>query len=112
MSTASKNSTTCEKESTDPPVLISSYLALLKKGDEEKVVSELNALTGVEVHGSEHGFYVVSIEAGSIDETYRLATEITQKSGVTSFNLVHFNFEDESIKGNEQQCIETLCSAT
>ncbi|MDR2035299.1 MAG: chaperone NapD [Coriobacteriales bacterium] len=81
----------------DAPVVISSYLALLRKGCEEEVVASMAALEGVEVHGSEHGQYVVTIEADSVDETFERATKITRLEGVTTFSLVHCNFEDEDL---------------
>ncbi len=81
----------------DEPTVISSYLAMLERGREEEVVAKLEALDGVEVHGLEYGQYVMSIEAGSIDETYNRAAEITRMDGVTVLNFVYCNFEDETL---------------
>lgn len=83
--------------SLDTSVVISSYLALLKRGSEPKTIAKLEALEGVEVHGAQHGQYILSIELKSVDATYRRATEITRMNGVTTLSLVYCNFEDETL---------------
>ena len=80
----------------EEPVVISSYLVVFEDEHREEALAKLGAMPGVEVHGSEGGQYVVSIEAPSIDETYDLAVEITKMPGVITFNLVFCNFEDEA----------------
>ena len=80
-------------------MVISSYLAVIEEPLSDEVLRQLASYPGVEVHGSEFGQYVVSIEAASVDDTYDLAVKLTKMAGISTFNLVYCNFEDETLGG-------------
>ena len=82
----------------DETVVISSYLTIVEAERATEVLAQIEALPGVELHGNEFGQHVVSIEAPSVDETYRRATEISLLPGVVTFSLVYCNFEDETLR--------------
>lgn len=78
-------------------MVISSYVIETMPDSREEVAHALTSYAGVEVHGNEGNKLIVSIEADSIDQTYELATKLSQINGVLTTNLVYCNFEDETL---------------
>jgi len=78
-------------------MVISSYVIDAMPARREEVAQAVASYDGVEVHGNEGNRLIVTIEAGSIDQTYGLATKVSQISGVLATNLVYCNFEDETL---------------
>jgi len=78
-------------------MIISSYVVETIPEKCESVIEALSALDGVEVHERIESRLVVSVEADSTDETYAIATKMTQMDGAFAVNLVYCNFEDETL---------------
>jgi nitrate reductase NapD len=76
-------------------MVISSYVLESVPGRCERAIAEVSGLAGVEIHHREGNTLVVTIEAESLDETYAIATSLTQTKNILSTNLVYCNFEDE-----------------
>lgn len=61
----------------------------------QAVAEKLPGFKGVEVHGTNEGKLVVTIEADTVDASHDLANEISTLTGVIGVSLVYLNFEDD-----------------
>lgn len=84
-----------EGNMTEEHSVISSLIVETMPENMAKVEVALAALDGVEVHGSENGKIVITIEKGTTTESHNLANSITQMDGVITVNLIYANFEDD-----------------
>jgi nitrate reductase NapD len=81
----------------DVPVVISSLLVETTLAEVERVAIEVAKAPGVEVHEIHGSSIVVSIEASSINASYKIATSLTAVEGVSGVQLVYANFEDDPV---------------
>ena len=82
---------------SEDDMIISSYVLETIPEKCEAVIETLATFEGVEVHERVESRLVVSIEADTTEDTYALATKMTQLDGVFAVNLVYCNFEDETL---------------
>ena len=80
---------------TEEHSVISSLIVETMPENMAKVEAALAALDGVEVHGSDKGKVVITIEKGTMTESHDLANSITQMDDVLAVNLIYANFEDD-----------------
>ena len=78
-------------------MIISSYVLDTLPDTHDEVARALIGFTGVEIHGREGDKLIVTIEADSLEETYTLATALSNTDNVTTVNLIYCNFEDETL---------------
>ena len=76
-------------------MVISSLIVETVPESTEAVAAQLPDLPGVEVHGIEGYKIVITIEAPTVDESHRVASDIIPLAGVLNVNLVYVNFEDD-----------------
>jgi nitrate reductase NapD len=79
------------------PVVISSLLVETTPEDIERVFREINAIAGVEAHGTHGCAIIVSIEAESVRASQAIATALCAMDGVSGVQLVYANFEDDPV---------------
>ena len=91
----------------DEDVVISSYLVSTVAGDTEEASKALSQIAGVEVHEVHGTTLVITIEAPSIDDSTKVATEVNLSKGVVSMRMIYANFEDDPvIKAHMQSYLE------
>ncbi|MEA5019503.1 MAG: chaperone NapD [Gordonibacter sp.] len=61
----------------------------------QQVANKLTKNAGVEVHEINEYKIVVTIEAGTLDESHHIASSFVMVPGVIGVNLVYVNFEDD-----------------
>jgi nitrate reductase NapD len=76
-------------------MVISSFVLRCYPAQTDSVACALGAWQGVELHAQEDERIVVTVEADSLDQGYRMALELSQLEGVLAADLVYCNFEDE-----------------
>jgi len=92
---------------TDEDVVISSYLVSTVEGETDEVSATISKIAGVEVHETHGTTLVVTIEAPTIDDSTRVATEVNLSKGVISMRMIFANFEDDPvIKAHMQSYLE------
>lgn len=75
--------------------VISSLIVETLPENMARVEAALAELDGVEVHGSENGQIVITIERETMSASHDLANSLTQIDGVVAVNLIYANFEDD-----------------
>ena len=78
-------------------MVISSLFVETQPQATARVAEELAKLPGVEVHEVVEYKVVVSIEAGSVDESQEIANGFVTLPGVIGVNLVYVNFEEDPL---------------
>ena len=81
----------------DVPVVISSLLVEALPTEVQELSREIALVPGVEVHEIHGSSIVISIEASSIDASYKIASSLTAIEGVTGVQLIYANFEDDPV---------------
>lgn len=76
-------------------VVISSLVVESLPEHREAIEAQLRTMEGVEIHGSEGGQIVITIECETTDESHGVANEITKLENVLAVNLIYVNFEDD-----------------
>lgn len=77
-------------------IVISSLVVETLPEYREELEAKLRAMDGVEIHGSEGGKIVITIECETTDESHERANEITTFEHVLAVNLIYVNFEDDA----------------
>ena len=77
-------------------MVISGFMLITVKGKTDSVIEQLQKLPGVEVHHIEQEVKVVlTLEADSVDESYRIGEAFKEIDGIASICLAYTNFEDD-----------------
>ena len=76
-------------------MVISSLVVETMPDRTDDVARELAQREGVEVHETNGCKLVVTIEADTVDDSHRIASDFIGVAGVTGVNLVYANFEDD-----------------
>ena len=80
---------------TEEHCVISSLIVETLPENMASVETALVQLDGVEVHGSEQGKIVITIEKESVSASHDLANDITKMPDVLAVNLIYANCEDD-----------------
>ena len=80
---------------TEEHSVISSLIVETLPENMARVEEALAALDGVEIHGSENGKVVITIEKETTTASHDLANDVTKMDGVLAVNLIYANFEDD-----------------
>jgi len=78
-------------------VVISSFLVSTFKDQTDEASETISKIAGVEVHEVHDTTLVITIEAPTIDESTRVATEVNLSKGVVSMRMIYANFEDDPV---------------
>ncbi|MCL2807663.1 MAG: chaperone NapD [Coriobacteriia bacterium] len=78
-------------------VVISSFLASTIKGQTDAVAEAISHISGVEVHETHNTTLVLTIEAPTIQESTKIATEVNLTEGVITLQMIFANFEDDPV---------------
>ena len=78
-------------------VVISSYLVSTFKGETDLAAENISKIAGVEVHEIHDSVLVVTIEAPTVADSTKVATEMNLSKGVVSVRLIYANFEDDPV---------------
>ncbi|WNF38107.1 chaperone NapD [Bacillaceae bacterium IKA-2] len=77
-------------------MVISGFMLITVKGKTDLAIEQLQKLPGVEVHLVEQGVKVVlTLEAPSVDESYRIGEAFKEIDGIVSICLAYTHFEDD-----------------
>ena len=77
-------------------MVISGFMLITVKGKTDAVIDQLTKLPGVEVHHIEQEVKVIlTLEAPSVDESYRIGEAFKEIDGIVSICLAYTNFEDD-----------------
>ena len=88
-------------------VVISSFLVSTVAGRTAEVAEAISEIAGVEVHETHDTTLVITIEAPTIDDSTKVATEVNLSEGVITMRLIYANFEDDPvIKAHMQAYLE------
>jgi len=87
----------------DEDVVISSFLVSTVKGETAAAAATISAIEGVEVHETHDTTLVVTIEAPTIAESTKIATEMNLSKGVISVRMIFANFEDDPVIKRQRQ---------
>jgi periplasmic nitrate reductase NapD len=87
-------------------MVISGFMLITVKGKTENVVEQLKRLPGVEVHHIEQEVKVIlTLEAPSVDESYRIGEAFKEIDGIVSICLAYTNFEDDEAMQHQESVI-------
>ncbi len=76
-------------------MVISSLIVNTSSEYTQTVSEKLKDVEGVEVHEIQGYKIVITIEAQSIDASHKIASSLSDITGVLTVNLVYANFEDD-----------------
>ena len=77
-------------------MVISGFMLITVEGKTDTVVEQLEKLPGVEVHHIEQGVKIIlTLEAATVDESYRIGEAFKDIDGIVSICLAYTNFEDD-----------------
>ncbi|SER42124.1 chaperone NapD [Salipaludibacillus aurantiacus] len=83
-------------------MVISSFIAEFTQKERERVRTELEEFSGVEIHKViDNTKFILTLEKRTLDESYKTADRMSKISGLTHLCLVYTNFEDE-VAGHSQ----------
>jgi len=82
-------------EGLEEDVIISSYVVSTFEGHTESALELVARIPGVEIHETVDRNIVATIEAASISESVKAATEMSMVDGVAATQLIYTNFEDD-----------------
>ncbi|OIJ15762.1 hypothetical protein BKP35_01870 [Anaerobacillus arseniciselenatis] len=88
-------------------MVISGFMLITVKGKTETVIEQLHKLPGVEVHHIEQGVkLILTLEAPSVDESYRVGEKFKEIDGIVSICLAYTNFEDDEAMQHQESVIK------
>ncbi|RXJ04035.1 hypothetical protein DS745_01200 [Anaerobacillus alkaliphilus] len=77
-------------------MVISGFMLITVKGKTAAVIEQLQKLPGVEVHHVEQEVKIIlTLEAPSVDESYRIGEAFKEIDGIVTICLAYTNFEDD-----------------
>ncbi|OIJ14748.1 hypothetical protein BKP37_07145 [Anaerobacillus alkalilacustris] len=77
-------------------MVISGFMLITVNGKTRMVIESLQKITGVEVHHVvEEVKVIVTLEAESVDESYRIGEKFKEIDGIVSVCLAYTNFEED-----------------
>lgn len=85
--------------SDTPEIHVSSLLVHARPADVDAISAALQAMAGVEIHGSSAGKIVVTLETASEHEVVQRLGAISELPGVLSATLVYHHFEPDRDAG-------------
>lgn len=77
-------------------MVISGFMLITVNGKTKVVIESLQKISGVEVHHVvEEVKVIVTLEAESVDESYRIGEKFKEIDGIVSVCLAYTNFEED-----------------
>ncbi len=77
-------------------MVISGFMLITVKGKTAEVIEQLEKLPGLEVHHVEQEVKIIlTLEAPSVDESYRIGESFKKIDGIVTICLAYTNFEDD-----------------
>ena len=77
-------------------MVISGFMLITVEGKTNSVVEQLEKLPGVEVHHVEQEVKIIlTLEAPSVDESYRIGEKFKEIDGIVTTCLAYTNFEED-----------------
>lgn len=88
-------------------MVISGFMLITVKGKTDSVIEQLKKLPGIEVHHVEQEVKVIlTLEAPSVDESYRIGEAFKEIDGIVSICLAYTNFEDDEAMQHQVESIQ------